>query len=79
MDDADTARYLQMSGNDRCLPQCLYQTDSIAMILGGCLEADYSIREYEARVRMHKRMMRDRAVWEKYQEEYEQTGPTPKT
>jgi len=50
-----------------------------AMILGGCLEADHSIREYEAKVRMHKRLMRDREVWEKYQEEYEQASPTPKT
>lgn len=49
------------------------------MILGGCLEADHSIREYEAKVRMHKRLMRDREVWEKYQEEYEQASPTPKT
>ena len=56
-----------------------YQTDSTAMILGGCLEADHSIREYEAKVRMHKRLMRDREVWEKYQEEYEQASPTPKT
>jgi hypothetical protein len=41
------------------------------MILGGCLEADHKIREYEAKLRMHKRMMRDRAAWERYQEEYE--------
>jgi hypothetical protein len=42
------------------------------MIMGACLEADHRIREYEARVRMQKRMMRDRAVWEKYEQEFEQ-------
>ena len=68
-----------MSGNNPHLLKRRYQTDSTAMILGGCLEADHSIREYEAKVRMHKRLMRDREVWEKYQEEYEQASPTPKT
>jgi hypothetical protein len=42
------------------------------MIMGACLEADHRIREYEARVRMQKRLMRDRAVWEKYEQEFEQ-------
>ncbi|RKF54099.1 hypothetical protein GcC1_214010 [Golovinomyces cichoracearum] len=36
------------------------------MILGGCLEADHRIREYEAKVRVHKRMIRDQALWNKY-------------
>jgi hypothetical protein len=67
-----------MSGNGPCLPCHSYQTDSTAMILGGCLEADHSIREYEAKVRIHKRMMRDRAVWEQDQEEHEQVK-RPKT
>ncbi|TVY93363.1 hypothetical protein LAWI1_G000552, partial [Lachnellula willkommii] len=40
------------------------------MIMGSCLEADHRIREYEARVRMQKRIMRDRAVWEKYEQEF---------
>lgn len=47
------------------------------MILGACLEADHRMREYEAKVRMHKRMMRDRAVWEMYEQEYDQV-PSPK-
>lgn len=42
------------------------------MILGGCLEADHRIRQYEAKMRMHKRLMRDRAVWDEYEQEYQQ-------
>jgi len=46
------------------------------MIMGACLEADHRVREFEAKVRMEKRILRDRAVWEKYEQEYEQTsGP----
>jgi hypothetical protein len=45
------------------------------MILGACLEADHRIREYEARVRMQKRMMRDRALWETYEQEFDQEAP----
>jgi len=47
------------------------------MILGSCLEADHRIRMYEAKVRMEKRMMRDRAVWEHYEQEFDQ-APEPK-
>jgi hypothetical protein len=47
-------RYLQMSG----------------MVLGSMLEADHRVREYEARVRMQRRLMRDRAKWQQYEEEY---------
>ncbi|KAI9052305.1 hypothetical protein LZ554_003659 [Drepanopeziza brunnea f. sp. 'monogermtubi'] len=42
------------------------------MILGACLEADQRVREYEAKVRMHKRMVRDRAVWESYEKEFKE-------
>ncbi|KAG0648325.1 hypothetical protein D0Z07_5192 [Hyphodiscus hymeniophilus] len=42
-----------------------------------CLEADRRIRDYEAKVRMQKRMMRDRAAWEKYEQEFEEAA-TPK-
>ena len=38
--------------------------------MGSCLEADHRIREYEAKVRMQKRIMRDRAAWEKYEQEF---------
>jgi len=47
------------------------------MILGACLEADHRIREYEGKVRMQKRIMRDRAVWESYEKEFEE-DPTRK-
>jgi hypothetical protein len=48
------------------------------MIMGSCLEADHRIREYEVRVRMQKRILRDRAAWEKYEEEYEHAPPSKK-
>jgi len=51
------------------------QTNFGGMIMGACLEADHRIREYEAKVRMHKRIMRDRAVWEKYEQEFEPEPP----
>lgn len=44
------------------------------MILGACLEADHRVREYETKVRMQKRLLRDRAVWESYEKEYEDAG-----
>ncbi|KAI0143337.1 hypothetical protein BJ166DRAFT_603460 [Pestalotiopsis sp. NC0098] len=54
--------YIQMSG----------------MILGGMLEADGAVRQYEARVRMQKRMAKDRAMWETFEKEYqEEGGPAP--
>jgi hypothetical protein len=45
------------------------------MVLGSSIEADRRIRLYEAKVRMEKRMMRDRAVWDKYENSYEQPAP----
>ncbi|KAI0896071.1 hypothetical protein F4806DRAFT_50459 [Annulohypoxylon nitens] len=45
--------YLQMSG----------------MIIGSMIEADYRMRQYEQRVRMQRRMARDRAVWADYEKE----------
>ncbi|ETS79781.1 hypothetical protein PFICI_09634 [Pestalotiopsis fici W106-1] len=53
--------YLQMSG----------------MILGGMLEADGAVRQYEARVRMQKRLARDRAMWETFEKEFEEEGGPP--
>lgn len=55
-------------------------TNFLAMILGGCLEADHRIREFEAKVRMQKRMLRNRAAWDEDQEEYENIANSkPKT
>jgi hypothetical protein len=46
--------YIQMSG----------------MVFGSMIEADYRLREYEARVRLQKRLQRDRAMWAKFEEQY---------
>lgn len=48
------------------------------MIMGACLEADSRIREYEAKIRMQKRMVRDRAVWDRYEQEYGEPTPASK-
>ncbi|KAI1340940.1 hypothetical protein F5Y15DRAFT_36670 [Xylariaceae sp. FL0016] len=46
--------YLQMSG----------------MIVGSMIEADSRMRQYEYQVRMQRRIARDRAVWQSYEEEF---------
>ncbi|KAI1776285.1 hypothetical protein F4818DRAFT_440653 [Hypoxylon cercidicola] len=56
--------YLQMSG----------------MIVGSMIEADYRMRQYEQRVRMQRRIARDRAVWADYEKELmeiEDESPRP--
>lgn len=40
------------------------------MILGGCLEADKRLHEFEARVRVRKRLGMDQAAWEHYEQEF---------
>lgn len=40
------------------------------MVFGGMIEADYRLREYEARVRIQKRLHRDRVMWQKFEEQY---------
>ena len=40
------------------------------MVFGGMIEADYRLREYEARVRVQKRLQRDRQMWQKFEEQY---------
>ena len=47
-------RFIQMSG----------------MILGGCLDADRRLREYEAKVRVRKRLGMDQTAWEQYELEF---------
>jgi hypothetical protein len=51
-------RYIQMSG----------------MILGGMLEADKRMVNYQHRVRHHKRLARDMEVWRRYEDLYEENG-----
>ncbi|GJC82037.1 imidazoleglycerol-phosphate dehydratase [Colletotrichum tofieldiae] len=41
-----------------------------AMVLGSMLEADNRLREYEAKVRIQKRILRDRAKWERFEQEF---------
>ncbi|KUI71038.1 hypothetical protein VM1G_07203 [Cytospora mali] len=46
--------YIQMSG----------------MVVGSMIEADHRMRQYEAHIRMQRRIARDRALWQKFEEEY---------
>jgi hypothetical protein len=55
-------RYIQISG----------------MILGGWTEADRRLRDYEAKVRVERRLRIDRAKWEAFEREFEEM-PKPKT
>jgi len=41
-----------------------------AMIVGGAVEADNRLREYEAAMRMRRRRMRDQAMWEDFERRY---------
>ncbi|KAH6866323.1 hypothetical protein BKA58DRAFT_363553 [Alternaria rosae] len=50
--------YIQMSG----------------MILGGYLEADKRMINYQHRVRHHKRVARDMEIWRRYEDSYEERG-----
>lgn len=43
------------------------------MVVGSMIEADRRLRLYEAQVRFQKRQMIDRAMWEKYEREFEET------
>ncbi|KAL2136801.1 hypothetical protein VTI74DRAFT_1453 [Chaetomium olivicolor] len=46
--------YLQMSG----------------MVLGSMLEADHRLRQYEARMRVQRRLAREQAYWQTFEREY---------
>lgn len=46
-------RYLQMSG----------------MVFGGMIDADHRLREYEQKMRIQRRWMKERAKWQRYEEE----------
>ncbi|ROT39198.1 hypothetical protein SODALDRAFT_378305 [Sodiomyces alkalinus F11] len=43
---------------------------SSAMIVGGVVEADYRLREYEAHMRMQRRILKERAKWQRYEQEF---------
>lgn len=46
--------YLQMSGT----------------FIGAAIEADHRMRQYEARMRVERRVARDRAMWAAFEEKY---------
>lgn len=41
-----------------------------AMVLGGMIEADQRLREFEHQMKMQRRWQRDKAKWERYQREF---------
>jgi hypothetical protein len=43
------------------------------MVLGGSIDADRRIREYEAKIRVERRMRLDRAMRERYEKQFEET------
>ncbi|MCJ1406408.1 hypothetical protein MMC19_000473 [Ptychographa xylographoides] len=43
------------------------------MTLGGMIEADRRIRDYEARVRIEKRRAKDAAAWQRFEEGYRES------
>ncbi|KAK7751652.1 hypothetical protein SLS62_006312 [Diatrype stigma] len=53
--------YIQMSG----------------MILGGMIAADNGMRQYEHQARLQRRIARDRAAWEKFEQEYPEIDDPP--
>lgn len=40
------------------------------MVLGSMIEADARLRQYEARMRVQRRLAADRAYWERFEKEY---------
>jgi len=44
------------------------------MILGGYLEADKRMINYQHAVRHHKRVARDMEIWRRYEDSYEERG-----
>lgn len=48
------SRYIQMSG----------------MVLGGMIEGDSRLRQFENQIRMQKRWQREKAKWQRYEEEF---------
>jgi hypothetical protein len=41
------------------------------VLLGASLEADKRIRMYETKMRLEKRLRRDRILWQSYEEDFE--------
>lgn len=45
------------------------------MVFGSMIEADHRLRQYEAQVRLQRRIARDRAKWQRYEEELSAQDP----
>lgn len=45
-----------------------------AMVLGGMIEADQRLRQYEAQVRAQRRWLREKAKWDRYEQEIAQNN-----
>ncbi|KAL7936747.1 hypothetical protein V8C35DRAFT_240776 [Trichoderma chlorosporum] len=45
-----------------------------AMVLGGMIEADQRLRQYEAQVRAQRRWLREKAKWDRYEQEVAQNS-----
>ena len=39
------------------------------MVFGGMIDAESRLRDYEQKIRMQRRWMREKAKWEQYEEE----------
>lgn len=40
------------------------------MVLGGMIEADWRLRQFEQQMRIQRRIDREKARWDRYEEEY---------
>ncbi|RYP76675.1 hypothetical protein DL771_001597 [Monosporascus sp. 5C6A] len=47
------------------------------MIVGSMIEADHRMRQFEHQIRMQRRIARDRAVWERFEQEYPEVDDPP--
>ncbi|OTA06308.1 hypothetical protein A9Z42_0070420 [Trichoderma parareesei] len=45
-----------------------------AMVLGGMIAADQRLRQYEAQVRAQRRWLREKAKWDRYEQEIAQNN-----
>ena len=40
------------------------------MVIGSMMEADHSLRQYEAQIRIQRRIARERAKWKSIEDQY---------
>lgn len=44
------------------------------MVMGSMIEADYRLRQYENQMRIQRRIAKEKARWDRYEEEYGKGG-----